>query len=377
MKIRKQIYLGYDSSGKQIRKWVSADSAAELKKKVLKAQTELQMLANPSDITFRKYSEKWIQTYKTHRAKQTQEMYKYALKKCEDLDPVPVKKITKTMCQDVINASWEHPSSAGRISLTLKQIFKSAIADGIIATNPAAALSLPKKPQGKVYLLTQEDIQKVRDADLSEADRLFVTILQVFGLRPAEALALQPSDFDFKNGVLKITKALELANDNKGRVKPTKTEVSREIPIPKELIAPLRKRIRGKKAFYLFTKADGGLYTKSAYRRLSERIHKVVNEVAINEKLEELKKANKLTKTSEAQIRATDFFPDFTPYCFRHRRATDLYYLTQNGEISTKKAAYLMGHSEIVFLKTYSHIDEKMESKNIYKNFDFQSVKNW
>lgn len=349
MKYRKQIYLGYDSSGKQIRKWVSADSAAELRKKVLKAQTELQMLANPSDITFRKYSEKWIQTYKTHRAKQTQEMYKYALKKCEDLDPVPVKKITKTMCQDVINASWEHPSTAGRISLTLKQIFKSAIADGIIATNPAAALSLPKKPQSKFYLLTKEDLEKIKNAPLNEADRLLVTILQVFGLRPAEALALRPNDFDWDAGVLHITKAVELSNDNRSQIKSTKTEVTRDIPIPEELSDSLREQIRARKSFLVFTKADGRLHTKSSYRRLSERILKAIG------------------------------VPSATLYSFRHRRATDIYYLTQQAGsfVTTKYASSILGHSEIVFLSTYSHVDEELESKNIYKNFDFQSVKNW
>ena len=87
-----------------------------------------------------------------------------------------------------------------------------------------------------------------------------------------------------------------------------------------------------------------------------------------------LMKSKKKTKTKEAQIRATDFFPEFTLYCFRHRRATDLYYLTQTGEISTKKAAALMGHSEIVFLKTYSQIDDNKE--NLARIYDGLKVEN-
>lgn len=346
MKYSKQVYLGYDASGRQVRKWFYADSKTELKQKIEQYKEELRKVSNPSEVTFRDYSAHWMSVYKSTKAKQTRDMYQNALNKCGTLNPVPVKRITKSMLQEVINKSWSHPSAAEDLASTLNQIFKAAIADGIIATNPATTLSLPKKPQSRFYLLTKEDLEKVKNADLCESDRLFVSILQVFGLRPAEALALQPNDFDWKAGVLHITKSLELSNDNKSRIKSTKTEAVRDIPIPEELSATLRKRIRAGKNVFVFPKADGGLYTKSAYRRLSERVLKAID------------------------------VQDATLYSFRHRRATDLYYLTQNGKVSTKKAAYLMGHSEVVFLKTYSHIDEALEDKNIYANFEFQAVRN-
>lgn len=374
MKIRKQIYLGYDAQGRQIRKWISADSKTELKKKIEQYKEDIRKVSNPSDVTFQDYAKQWLRVYKSNRAKQTVDMYDNALKKCGDIDPVPIKKVTKSMCQGLVNDHWIHPSAAEDLASTLRQVFKSAMADGIIATNPAGALTLPKKPQSKFYLLTKEDLKKIKNAQLNDADRLLVTILQVFGLRPAEALALNPADFDWKEGVLHITKAVELTNDNKSRIKATKTEVSRDIPIPEELIPLLREQIRGKRTLLLFPKADGLLYTKSAYRRLSERIHKAINNVVINEKLKKLKKED---KTKEAKIRSTDFFPDFTLYCFRHRRATDLYYLTQTGQISTMYAASTLGHSVQVFLSTYSHIDQSKESKNIYSNVDLKLVRNW
>ena len=58
-------------------------------------------------------------------------------------------------------------------------------------------------------------------------------------------------------------------------------------------------------------------------------------------------------------------------YDFRHWRATLWYYLCQQGVISTKQAAALLGHSEIIFLKTYSHIDDTKENLGgIYPDFD-------
>lgn len=347
MKYRKQIYLGYDAQGRQIRKWISADSKTELKKKIEQYKEEIRKVSNPSEVTFKEYSNQWMRVYKSNKAKQTQEMYRYALRKCSDIDPVPIKKVTKSMCQGLINDTWFFPSAAEDLASTLKQIFKSAMADGIIATNPADSLSLPKKPQSKFYLLTEEDLEKIRNTELNDSDRLLVTILQVFGLRPAEALALNPADFDWNNQILHITKAVEMSNDNKSRIKATKTEVSRDIPIPEQLIEPLKEQIQGKRTLLLFTKADGHLCTKSAYRRLSERLLKAFN------------------------------IKGMTLYSFRHRRATDLYYLTQTGAISTKYAATLMGHSELVFLKTYSHIDQSKECPDVYSNVDLKLVRNW
>ena len=375
MKYKKQISFGYDHNGKRIRKWFHADTLAELSAQIENYKAELKKVSNPSSVTFREYSQQWLKVYKANRSKQTIDMYQYALRKCGELDPFQIRKITRSMCQAVVNESWNHPSAAEDLAATLKQIFRCAQADGIIVTNPAEALTLPKKPKSRFYLLTEEDLIKVRNADLNASDRLFVTILQVFGLRPAEALALNPADFDWKEGILHITKAVELSNDNRSRIKSTKTEACRDIPIPDELIPSLKAQIQGRRTLLLFTKADGSLYTKSAYRRLSERIHKSINDVVVKEKLKELKEED---KAKEEKIRSTDFFPDFTLYCFRHRRATDIYYLTQQAGsfVTTKYAASILGHSELVFLKTYSHVDMDQESKNIYKNFDFKSVTN-
>ena len=372
MKYRKQIYLGYDATGKQIRKWVSADSKTELKEKILKCKMEREKVENPSEITFQKFSEHWFATFKKNRSRQTRDACQIHLNHCSELDPFPIKKITKSMCQRVVNDVWDRPHTAKGVSDVLKQVFRTAIEDGIIIKSPAEHLSRPKLPPSKFHLPTEEELDAVSRADLEDNDRLFVMIMQVFGLRPGEALALMPKDFDFKNKLLHITKNLELPNSGPGQLKSTKTEMTRDIPIPKELIPSLRERIRAISGFYLFEKRTGGLHTKTSYRRLSERIHKAFNEVAIQDKLKAL---DRITPAKETLIRSQDYFPELTPYSFRHRRATDLYYLCQKGSISTKQAAALMGHSEAVFLKTYSHIDDTKENLNeIYP--ELKSV-NW
>lgn len=348
-KYSKQAYFGKDASGKQIRKRFYADKKTDLDKMIDQYKDELKKVPNPSDVTFEEYSELWFATYKSNLATQTQATCRNHLKKCASLNPYQIRKITRTMCQGIVNASWEHPHAAKGVSDVLRQIFRAALQDGIIAASPAESLSRPKMSKPKFHLLTDKELEAVKNAKLSDQDRLFVVILQAFGLRPGEALALRPDDFNLKEKVLHITKALEMPSSG-CRIKATKTGVSRDIPVPDTLIPYLKKAVTQTGGFYLFTKRDGQLYTKSAYKRLSERIWKAVNvELGGNEFL--------------------CMVSDCTLYDFRHRRATDLYYLTQRGIISSKKAAALMGHSEIVFLNTYSHIDEKMENcEGIYPN---------
>lgn len=350
MKYSKQVYLGFDQEGKQIRKRFYADTKAELKRKIEEYKADLT--PNMSDITFHKYADNWFAVAKSTKSKQTQDAVRTHLKKCAALDHYPLRKITHSQCQMIVNESWDKPHAAKGVADVLRQVFQMAVNDGVIRVNPALNLDRPKIVQASAVLLSEREIDAVKRAELNEQDRLFVTILQTFGLRPAEALALEQTDFDLKNRVLHITKSLELTNDNRSRIKGTKTEVSRDIPIPDALVPVLRAYFRRNTAFLLFTKADGDLYTKSAYKRLQARVWSAVNEALGGDQAHNLVKSR-------------------TFYDFRHYRATELYYLCQKGVISPKQAARLLGHSEMVFLKTYSHIDPRKENLDqLYADYD-------
>lgn len=339
----RRIKIGVTPDGKEIRKRFYGSSDAEINDKIVAYKLERSKTANPSDISFKRYSKQWFDTYKANKSKATRDMYDRALDKCSALDGFRINQVTKTMCQKVVSAEWEHPRTAGIVKLTLNQIFKCAVNDGIIAINPAASLDVPKYKATEKRILTEKEETAFREADLNEQDRLFVTIMMTFGLRPGEALALTRQDFNFKTMRLSINKALALSLDNTSEIKATKTEETREIPIPKALKSRLADVFRANSGFSLFTKEDGGLYTKSAYRRMSERILKAVNK----------------------QLKGNDnlnMIQGITIYTLRHHRATQLYYLCQEGKISTKQAAAYMGHHEEVFLRTYSHIDPKKEN---------------
>ena len=341
-KYNKQITIGYDLNGKQLRKWVHADSIRELNEKTEQLKMEQKLAPNTSSVRFGKYAQEWFRAYKSTRSARTQEMYSYALRKCSDMDQIPLKSVTKTACQQLVNSLWNTPKTAKIVRDTLYQVFNAAVADGMLIRNPAEGISVPERNKKQIHLLTDQELEGVKNAVPDPADRMFVTILQVFGLRPAEALALQINDFDFKKKILTVSRAVELENNNQSRIKGTKTGKTREIPIPDEILPVLKEYISGLKSFLLFSKRDGGLMTKSAYRRMGERVWKAVNVAMGGDDTMNL-------------VSGRNF------YEFRHRRATDLYYLCQRGVISTKMAAELMGHQEDIFIRVYSHIDEKKE----------------
>ena len=158
-KYKKQVYLGFDREGKQIRKWVYGETKAELERNALRLRVEKEKVPNLSCITFGKFSETWLTVYKGTRSKQTVAMYKNALKHCAELDPVPIRKITRSMCQETIVGCWDHPRTAKIVSGALRQIFRAAAADGLIAVNPAEALSLPKPKEKRFHLLTDEELE--------------------------------------------------------------------------------------------------------------------------------------------------------------------------------------------------------------------------
>lgn len=350
MKYNKHITIGYKPDGTRIRKWFHSNRKDDLEEQIRQFKNEQERLLNPSDITFGEYKGQWFQAYKSNRSKRTREMYDRILDKLDPLDPYEIRKVTRTMCQGIINNAWEHPRTAEQIAGTLKQIFRAAAADGIISANPADFMTLPKKKTEEKHLLTDKEVKAFREADLCEEDRLLVTILLTFGLRPGEAFALQQRDFDFRTGMLHITKAVEMAQDGTASLKSTKTEACRDIPIPEKIKPVLRAYFRSHSGFFLFTRPDGGLINKAAYRYRSGRILKAVNK--------------KLGGNENISL-----VSEITLYSCRHWRATQHYYLTQKGIISTAQAAALMGHSEEVFIRTYRHIDPNKERlQEIYED---------
>ncbi len=339
-KYNERVELGRSPEGKRIRKWVRGNSKSELEARKRELIIEHNKVRNPSAVSFGDYADKWYSIYKANKSIATQNMYQNVLKKMDPIRYCPLKEVTASDLQSLINANREHTRICEQLSLALKQIYKQAIKDGIIyPLNIAEGLELPKHKKREMRFISDDEMRLIMSCHLSDQDRQYVEVLRNTGCRPSEALALMAQDIDLDNHVIHVQRAFEY-DVNSPVVKSTKTGVCRDIPINDRFCRFLRDM--NITSGYLFTRG-GKPFTRTMYKKMAGRILRTIN-------------------AAFGGSSAADKLNGITMYSFRHTYATFLYYHgVKPGLISTKKAAQIMGHSEQVFLSRYTHIDDSKE----------------
>lgn len=355
--VRKEWYtLVYDgtltpSGAKHRKRIASKKSSADLEKKVADFKRSLESeAAQLSSITFGEYSRQWFDLYKASKEINTQRMYKTCVYKyLTPLDSVKLAEIKHSHFQAIINQNMDHPKTCKNIKLAFTQIIKSAVRDRFLPhsaiENLTMDISLPKYSKPLKRPLTALEKQCMFDAALDDRKRAFITLLYYCGLRRGEVLALTPSDFNFQDNTVSISKVI-VFNNNTPEIKPYPKSDNgiRSVPLHKDAVAVLKDYV-GKCKGYLFTGLKTPLMTETAYKRMWDSIITAMNVAAgYNPQA----KKNRIEKPIQG----------LTAHVFRHNYCSQLCY--QIPKISTKKIAQLMGDTEQVVLNVYSHImDEK------------------
>ena len=236
--------LNKDGS-KHRKRLTSRKSSADLEKMVAAFRQSLEEKGPASDVLFGVYASEWLTLYKATKEKNTQAMYANAVKKMEFLDAVPLKDITHSHIQQVINLNIDHPKTCKVIRQTFTQIIRAAVRDRLLPHSAVAELSedisLPKYVKPTKRPLTALEKDAMEKADLSDQKRAFVTVLYYCGLRRGEALALMPEDFDFEKNTVSISRVV-IFNGNAPEIKPYPKSDNgiRQIPLPKACISILK-----------------------------------------------------------------------------------------------------------------------------------------
>lgn len=310
-----------------------------------------QRLKYPEDlkpVPFFDYSVKWFETYKQCKEYNTQEMYHNVIfvhfqRYFNNMD---VRHIDLYTVQGLINQNIDHPRTCEILLLTLKQVLKSAVRDGLLSEKSFniifEGVTLPKRKKSLKRPLTDIERKAVFAADLSPMKRTFLYLLYYTGIRKGEALALRPDDFDFIKGSVLISKTLIFTgfSDSELKFSPKSENGFREIPLPAECISSIRPYILSCDGF-LFHGQRAVLANRSFYRRFWESIVLSLNVAA---GYNPFSKKNKLPKPIQG----------LSAHIFRHDFCTQLCY--QVPDISTKMIAQLLGDSEKMVLDVYSHI---------------------
>ena len=349
------VYDGtYNADGSKHRKRItSKKSSGDLEKKVAayKKQVEEAGSVRFGSYTFGEYAKLWLDTSKASREQNTRRMYAAILNTFSGIDHLPLTQITHTHFQQIINEKIDCPRLCQQISLTFKQIIKSAVRDRYLPRTAIedilTDISLPKYKKPQKRALTEAEKQALRIADLDEKKRCFVSILYYCGLRKQEVLALTPEDFNFKEKTVSISKAwINLVNTPSVKPYPKSDNGLRTVPLP-DVAIPKIKPYVDKAEGYIFKSSGSDLMTESAYKSMWASIVCSLN-MALG------------YDPQQKKDRQPKQITNLTAHIFRHNYCTELCY--QIPTISTKKIAQLLGDSEKMVLEVYSHIMEEKEN---------------
>jgi integrase len=152
--------------------------------------------------------------------------------------------------------------------IPLRQIMARAVRDGIIASNPAAALgrddplALPYEPPSMRYLDVSQASAYLAAAP--EAYQPLAELLIATGLRIGEAVALEWSDVDFEALTLRVSRSRKLG----GAVGGTKSDRSRMVHIDPGLAQTLeqQRRSSGRLGRLVFSTSTGSMLNPTNVR---------------------------------------------------------------------------------------------------------------
>jgi len=215
----------------------------------------------------------------------------------------------------------------------LNMIFNDAIVESGLRFNPCVAVSVPRNLPTKKRELPKDAAIEAVKAGKDAPFGLFALVCLYTGLRRGEALALQYEDIDRAAGVIRVTKSVEFIGNNPHIKQPKTAAGMRTVP----LLEPLADVLPDEKTGLIFPREDGGLLTKTQYRK-------------------------RWVKYCEA------IGHEITAHQLRHGYATILY----EAGVQDKDAQELLGHSSIsVTRDVYTHIRQSQKEATAKRLNDF------
>lgn len=275
----------------------------------------------PVRITFREIAEAWQRRHWERIGFKTAEAYTAPLRRILDhFGDMDADQVTAQEVNAFLLELGKRGYSRRSVQMhrdICNMVFNDAIVSGKLTANPCQAVSLPRHlPSAKRELPDDAALEAVKrgvDAPFG----LFAAICLYAGLRRGEALALRYEDIDKARGVIHVTKAVEFVGNNP-HLKAPKTAAGSRDAVLLDVLASLIPEGHG----LLFCREDGGLLTKTQYRKRWDHYCAAIG-------------------------------CSITAHQLRHGFATILY----EAGIPDKDAQELLGHSSITVTRdVYTHI---------------------
>lgn len=289
-----KITIGRNLDGTAIRKaFYSSKSKSDAKKKAeawlvnQKAHQIAGVSITDENILFDSWARHWLEVYKkpTVSAKTYNDTYLQNVEKylIPYFSSAPLRSIKPVDITAFFSTKTGFSQSLlDKLRLCLNQIFEAAIDNDYCSKNPCRKIS-PKGNKAKAMdTYTKDERDTLIEYAKFHRYGIMIWILLECGLRPGELLGLKKSDFNIKNKVLRISRAVSEDENKKPIIGPPKTDQSiRSLPISTELAAAINN-IETDSDSLLFCTQNGGImsersFTRNRYNVFFEDLNKVRN----------------------------------------------------------------------------------------------------
>lgn len=355
---RSKVKIGVDPEGKDVVKYIQGRTRAELlaaREQVIERYITGSQLTG--DRLFGDYAGEWFRVKKApFLSASGRESYRTALNK--DLLPRlgdrMLRSISATDLQMILNGYAD--ASATKITVvmaTLRGIFRSALADRLIAVDPAHGLLRPAAaPAHEKPALTPAQRSALEEVCRTHPQGHYLALMYYLGVRPGEARGLRWGDIDWKNGRVDIVRDIDYKNG--GQAGALKTAASyRTVPVPQALRAILEP-LKGFPHAYIAHGADAG---SPLAKTSAERVW-----------VDLMRAAGLADPVSRPCYRAGDIRRDWkpliTPHALRHNYIT----LCWEHGLDPYETMKLVGHTSITTtMNIYTHLSEKQLTRTAEK----------
>lgn len=357
---RSKVKVGVDADGKPINKWIQGRTRAEL------AQAREAVIAKyitgeapADDRLFGDYASEWYRVRKEpFISASSRESYRTALNK--DLFPAlgnrNLRAITSMELQTLVNGyAGRSKSKITDILATLRGVFRSALSDRIVDTDPTANLIRPRaKPTAEKLVLTPEQRATLEHVCSAHPDGHYLALLYYLGCRPGEARGLRWGDINWTTRQIRIERDIDYKTG--GTPGALKNHASyRTVPVPQPLCDLLRP-LRGLPDAYIVHAATGSdkPLPKSTADRMWTRLM-VASGLAIPAPT-----PNKFDKSDPRH----DYRALISPHTLRHN------YITMCWEhgLDPYETMKLVGHASIkTTMDIYTHLSDIQMTKTAAK----------
>lgn len=239
-----------DEMGKLKRRRVYGRTQAEARSKQRAVRDAIQsgVPIKPTTTTLAMWIETWISgsLAASSRRQSTIDLYTAVARRhlVPDLGQRRLDQIRPSAVEAMVVAKRKDglaPSTVRTIYTVLRAALDIAVRDGLLPTNPAAAVRRPSISRREAEFLSPVQARRLLDALRGERIEPIVRLLLATGLRRGEALGLHWADVDLERKFLRVRWTLTRTSAGLTLGEP-KTEKSRRIvPLPGSAIELLRR----------------------------------------------------------------------------------------------------------------------------------------